>query len=79
MDYTAKGLDINIEAVRSGDEIDRANELADILLQHQINNAQLVVPTIAKGWVCKLPSCNNELDSKRLFCDGHCATLFSQR
>jgi hypothetical protein len=77
MQYTAKGVQLNINAERSGDEVDRANELADILLQHQINNGRRDVPTVSKGWVCRLPTCSDELDSKRLFCNGACATAFS--
>lgn len=79
MHYQAKGVDLNITAEPSGDEVDRANELAGILLQHQINNGRLAVPDLKRGYVCRLPSCNNELDSVRLFCDGVCASQYVEK
>lgn len=70
------GVYTEITAHASADQVDRANELAAIILQQQIEHGTLLVPALAKGYVCKLPTCNDVLDSERLFCDGVCASQY---
>jgi hypothetical protein len=62
---------------RYADANDVASEQEAALLANQLANGARLVPSIAKGWVCQLPTCNDALDSERLFCNGACATAFS--
>jgi hypothetical protein len=56
---------------------DLAAAADEAIRQMNIANGKRAVTLMSKGWVCKSRVCCDELDSERLFCNGACATAFS--
>lgn len=68
----------NTPDARLADPFDVASEQEAATLATNIANGQRLVPSIKAGWICKNPACNDDLPTERLFCNGACATAFSQ-
>ena len=68
----------NTPDARLADSFDVASEQVAATLALHIAHGHRAVPTMKAGWVCKNPACNDDLSSERLFCNGACATAFSQ-